>query len=146
MDVEIKNIFNSGLVHSNLSSAGLIGIVIRNLSLPYEGDNISNNYYDTTTSSLGQCVGQYLDYDPVTDISSNKSIPSGFCHPINTDGSQPNYFKNNSTNPPLNQWNFSTIWKTNCTNYPDFVGSTILDPMNRIPGVRGMVTIAQPTP
>ncbi len=144
-DSIIKNVFSVGSISSNITSAGLIGFVTRILSLPYQADNISNNYYDRTVVNQPNCVDQYLEIDDITDTSTLVTTPAIFCTPVNTDGSQPNYFKNNSTNPPLNQWDFTSIWKTNCTNYPDFVGSAGCNPSTPSPSPTPTST-PSPTP
>jgi len=56
--------------------------------------NLSNVYADANVAGTSQCIGN--------GISSNCNQITG----------QPNYFKNNSTNPPLTAWNFSNIWMT----------------------------------
>ncbi|HTE22428.1 MAG TPA: C-type lectin domain-containing protein [Candidatus Limnocylindria bacterium] len=40
------------------------------------------------------------------------------CTAVNTDGSQDDYFINNSTSPPLDDWNFSSVWEAQCDDYP----------------------------
>src|SRR5690606_6378434 len=59
--------------------------------------------------------------DPITHQSE---VGTTSCVPINTDGQQPDYFKNNNTNAPLDQWDFNNIWRTEATDYPTFVGSS----------------------
>lgn len=98
------------------------------------GFNYTNNYYDAGRflSASGSDCGHYLI---VEDNPSNPSLPSvllpsttNSCTPINADNSRPDYFKNNHINPPLNTWDFNTIWKTNLNTYPDFVGSSAPTP------------------
>ena len=102
-----------------------------------EGNSdISNTFYDKTLSELNSC-GQVLELNAAvvmsqsTDIAQSVNVgdlPDGSCTPVNENNTQPNYFKNNTNNAPLNQWNFSTIWKTNYNALPDFIGSTAPTP------------------
>lgn len=69
------------------------------------GFNTSNIYYDQTRVGNSTCANN--------DTES--------CTAVNTDGSQPDYFKNNATNPPLNSWDFSTIWASQAALYPEII-------------------------
>lgn len=40
------------------------------------------------------------------------------CTPVNSNGSNNGYFFNNMSNPPLNQWDFDTVWEANQYFYP----------------------------
>ena len=62
------------------------------------GLDLSTDYFDKTALGTTRCTGD----------NANTT-----CHAVNTDGSQGNYFKNNSTNVPLNQWDFSGVWAVN---------------------------------
>jgi hypothetical protein len=42
------------------------------------------------------------------------------CNAANTGGTQPNYFLNNSTNAPMDEWDFDTIWKNQTGTPPVF--------------------------
>lgn len=65
--------------------------------------DLSSFYVDTDQAGTSQCIGNL--------VASCNSI-SG----------QPNYFKNNSTNPPLNTWDFSNIWNVS-SEFPLFSAS-----------------------
>lgn len=96
----IVNSFSAmAIAATSNSSTAHIGAVIGNTG----GITTTNNFYDRTLSTQGFCLGSGSD-------------PAG-CTPINNNTP---YFKNNSTNPPLNAWNFSTIWKTQAASYPVF--------------------------
>lgn len=82
----------SGFNHTG----GFIGLTQNADDLP----GTSNNYFDA-------------DQAGTTDCSQGISIP---CQPIN---GQPNYFKSNSTNPPLDQWDFTNVWKIT-PEFPEF--------------------------
>jgi len=62
-----------------------------------DGLDLSTDYFDKTAMGTTRCVG-------------NNTITS--CHLVNADGSQGNYFKNNTTNAPLNNWDFTNVWAT----------------------------------
>ena len=48
------------------------------------------------------------------------------CQFVNSDNSQPGYFKNNKVNAPLNEWDFGNVWVVRKDDYPKFVaGATI---------------------
>ncbi len=92
----------------NVIINGLVGFA------PEVGDGgyITNSYYDATRTGQSSCtVGVY------------GSLPDGTdCYVVNENNSQPDYFKKNHTNAPLDQWDFTSIWRTAC-DYPDFVGA-----------------------
>src|SRR5690242_2184110 len=76
--------------------------------------NVTNDYYDinATTLGLGFCVG-------------NEGDAAGLCQGVATSESNADYFKGNSSNTPLNHWNFGTTWSTVVNDYPTlqtFVG------------------------
>lgn len=68
---------------------------------------VENSYYDMERS-LTYCEdgGQTAD-------------PEG-CTGVNGENTNPNYFFNNHTNPPLDQWDFANTWIANETYYPTF--------------------------
>ncbi len=103
---ELTNTFAMGKVtltdNENTYQGGLIG---RNEALSEQVIS-SGNYYDQHRSGQTVCTTDTEEADPLAG-----------CTAVNTSGNQPNYFINNTTNPPLNTWNFSTIWVAN-TNVP----------------------------
>lgn len=68
-------------------------------------NNVRNVYFDNTIAALA-CSGN----------------GSGTCSAISN---LPNYFKNNTTNPPLNSWNFVDLWYTSSGSYPLLYGFTV---------------------
>ncbi len=44
------------------------------------------------------------------------------CTAVNSGNSNPNYFKGDNTNAPLNSWNFTDIWQTSIGGYPTLRG------------------------
>lgn len=79
-----------------------MGALVGNLN----GNTITftNSFYDQTSSGQTYCTG---DGDVVAG-----------CTAVNADGLTPLYFKNNHTNAPFENWDFSTIWRTNANGYP----------------------------
>ena len=61
---------------------------------------ITGNYADTTLAGRANCFG------------GGESEDTAKCTGI---AGQPNYFYNNHTNPPLDQWNFTDLWETTPT-------------------------------
>lgn len=73
------------------------------------GNSITNsisNYFDADLAGTSQCLNSYVGDD---------------CQAV---AGLPDYFKNNSTNPPLDQWDFTAIWKTT-SEYPVFNASAV---------------------
>lgn len=75
---------------------------------PSYGYNFDNTYYDATRTDAGNCIG-YLD-------------ANGSCFAVNEEGEDPDYFINNHTNAPLDEWDFEDdmIWKTQVSTPPVF--------------------------
>lgn len=83
------------------------GLVGRNETMTAER-TFTNNYYDQGGTGQSVCATDDEDGDTLS------------CTVVNADGSQPNYFINNTSNPPLNTWNFEDIWVANQGNTPTF--------------------------
>jgi|GEM_PF-1590888 len=66
------------------------------------GNQTSTSYYDASSNELKNilCTGNEGDTPATITI----------CNPVNRNNSAPNYFFNNTTNPPLNHWDFNQIW------------------------------------
>ena len=83
-------------------TSGFIGLGYVLVSLPdsnYPND-LSSNYFDADQAGTLDCVA---------NLTGNCTGISGL----------PNYFKNNSSNPPLNTWDFTNIWSVN-SEFPLF--------------------------
>jgi len=93
----ISDSYATGLVTGrtvgNPNTGGLTG-------RDYGGGAYLNNYYDQTTTGQVVC----------------DSYSTTACTAVNTINDAPDYFKNNTTNPPLDQWNFSTTWQATAGN------------------------------
>jgi hypothetical protein len=133
--VELINSYASGNVTSLFATAGgLIG----NVEQMYDqGEVISilNNFSVGTASApsdteVGGLIGyneqgdsaayidnNYFDSSNVSNCTDEISAPINNCNGVN-ENLQPNYFKNNEENPPLNAWNFDLHWTTQTSGYP----------------------------
>ncbi len=99
---EIENSFSaSEIVSAGAEIGGLVGYV-------YANNTITNSFYDFIRSgSQALCVG-------LEGAGSNIG-----CTAVNTVGvPNTNYFFNNTTNPPLDTWDFDTVWLEQEGTYP----------------------------
>lgn len=101
---EVNNSFYAGTLDSE-SDTGIIIGYYDDYEEEYSTLSFDNVWYDASKVDGYDCVG-------------NMSVDE--CHAANSDGSQPNYFINNKTNAPMNEWNFTTIWKTQAGTPPVF--------------------------
>lgn len=66
-----------------------------------QGENTitsSGNYYDANRVGFEGCSGNEITLS---------------CSAVNTDGTEPNYFKIDNTRAPLTHWNFASVWGFN---------------------------------
>jgi len=92
----LNNVFAAGEVSADTHGYALIG------SDDGIGDGslaINNSYFDQTVTGQTEASAYDDDVDGWTAV--------------NTDGSESDYFKNNNTNPPLDQWDFENAWNVN---------------------------------
>ena len=85
---------------TNEKIGGLFGFI----GEEYSG--YADNFWDVTATGRASCS------------AGGVTSPDG-CNPENTDGTNSDYFKNNSTNGPLSSWDFGDIWKTVADGYPE---------------------------
>lgn len=101
-DIEIFNNFSVGAVSAPAGEGGFVA------NLNTTGMEFDNNYFDISLSQQTECRA----------VSGTVSGCTG----VNSDGTEQGYFINNSTNPPLDEWNFaSDLWQTQPNDYPCFV-------------------------
>jgi len=100
----VRDIINSANVPD-----GLIPI---NNSPGLNGQNIYN--------ILKDAVNDDENFDPIYETYMLPAFDSLNCVPVNANNSQPDYFKNNKVNAPLNKWNFNSVWVTRKNDYPKF--------------------------
>ncbi len=119
------------------------------ISQPDKIGKVSNVYLDKTNIKVTDCSNATKITDVGKDILSNAyipgpndqnsvpawNIPEGYnqvidsvvgvpaCQYVNDNNSQPLYFINNKSNAPLDQWNFSSVWKVQKNDYPKFVAA-----------------------
>lgn len=129
----LQRTYSSGNVTGYDGAGGLIGGVEE---LEYVGQNLSvsdsfavgavesdDDPYSLIGGTSFTNEGEYLftnNYFDETGTGQSDATPEGNdgATAVNATGSQPDYFKNNSTNPPLDEWDFTTIWKTQASGYP----------------------------
>jgi signal transduction histidine kinase len=86
-------------------------------------------------------INTYFDADRMGTTSCDAILFFTPCTPIT---SQPNYFFNNTTNAPLNTWDFTNVWKTTST-LPVF-GIKTLTTISSIPAERLQPKVTPSTP
>lgn len=103
---ETTNSFAMGKVSvltDESNHGGLIGYTDES---PSDYLTLSNVYYDRTNTDQANCIND-------TDSFSG-------CTAVNVANSQPKYFIDNTSNAPLNTWDFDAIWVTNKGVAPTF--------------------------
>lgn len=141
MTFTIGNSYSWMDITASENIGGLIGYVNE---IDYEeggnyGYEVNNSFYAGALSggeTSGIIIGSYYDFEEeystlafdniwydaskVEGYECVSNVPVDECNAANSDGSQPNYFMNNKTNAPIDQWDFATIWKTNANTPPVF--------------------------
>lgn len=136
----INNSYSWMDVTGDVGYGGLVGSVA---PIDYNGGDsdysVNNSFYAGTITGGeggGIIVGHYGDYEEEFSTFSFDNVwydaqkvdgyecvgtmPMSECNAANASGNQPNYFINNKTNAPMNEWDFSTIWKTQQGTPPVF--------------------------
>ena len=92
-----QNSFAAGSASSPGSDGGVLG---------FDGvlPTFDGTYWDITRTGQSNCV-------------ADGTTATG-CIGVNASSSEANYFLGNSTNPPLNSWNFTSIWQVQTGDYP----------------------------
>lgn len=135
--INIDKSYASGHVSADSDAGGLIGYVDQ-LSNENENLSISDSFAAGlvearegaayaiigSDSYLGGDGNLYLDNVYFDETATNQSYPDyselGDWSPVNNDGDDPDYFKNNSTNSPLDTWDFEDVWVANSDTFPTF--------------------------
>lgn len=101
----VGNSFTTSHISIDADSSSDIGALVANFD---DATDLSNNYFDMAQTGYEACSG--------TETTNEE------CQAINTGGlgdvTDGDYFKNSSTNPPLDTWNFEDIWQTDTNDYP----------------------------
>ncbi len=90
---------------------GIVGASVDSFGSPLAAD-LTSSYFDADQASITNCDSYSL---------SSCNVVLG----------EPNYFFNNTTNPPLNSWDFTNIWQTTST-LPVF-GQSVTQTVSEIP-------------
>ena len=109
---------------------------------PSEADTmLVNNYFDASLSDDVPCANWLEVEDPVdpdADPVLTQSVYNNtvVCYPVNAGNQSPNYFKNNTSNPPLDTWDFSLpVWYSHVAIYPTFTpGESLPGPPRNLGG------------
>jgi hypothetical protein len=113
--LNLTKAYAAGSVSGSDSVGGLVGLFSGFMAETFSAEKITGTggAVGPVTGSFGSgSVGnRYFD----TVITGFSSSPDGSSAITSID-----YFKDNSTNPPFDQWDFTTIWRTNYANYPSF--------------------------
>ena len=130
--VGTADISDSFAVGSIASTASVLGGLVGSLA----NGSITNSFAavsiaSTFPTTVGGLVGgisastitnSYVDIGLSTQGCNSTSDPENpstiDCQTIDSSGEDINYFVNNSSNAPHNQWDFETIWQTNEYFYP----------------------------
>jgi hypothetical protein len=117
LDVNVTKSYAAGSVSGNDNVGGLVGLLNGSMADVFSAEKIISS---SGSGTIGPVTGHVFSamvgnrfFD--TNITGFSSSPDG-SSPV----SDSSYFKGNSTNPPFDQWNFSTLWRTNYANYPSF--------------------------
>ncbi len=100
----LRDSFFAGTINSDASAGSIIGY-----------------YYDDEEALSALTFDSvWYDADKVGDYECVSNMVMGECGAVNADGTQPSYFFNNTTNAPMDEWNFATIWTVNTDTPPTF--------------------------
>lgn len=75
------------------------------------GEFFNNNYYDIEAADQTACYGYAFD-------DAEGSFALGDCNGVNGMDTEPDYFFFNTSNDPLDTWDFDDIWETEEGEYP----------------------------
>lgn len=114
LTLNLSDSYAAGSVSGDNNIGGLVGEQTGNMANAFAAVKVTGN------SAVGPVTGHFIS-GTVGNRYFDTHI-SGFS--FSMDGSSAvtdsNYFKGNSTNPPFDQWDFSTLWRTNYDDYPSF--------------------------
>jgi signal transduction histidine kinase len=108
-----------------------------------------NNYFDASLTVGAPCANWLEVEDQInpgadTVVTASQYDDAAVCKPVNSNNQAPNYFRNNTTNPPLNTWDFTTpVWYSQVATYPTFVlGESLPGPPRNLGGTPTTSSIA----
>lgn len=113
--LNLTNAYAAGSVSGGGAIGGLVGYFDGFMAETFSAEEIHGTgtaVGPVTGDFVGGSVGNRYFDSHVTGFSSSADGSS----PISSSA----YFKDNSSNPPFDQWDFTTIWRINYANYPSF--------------------------
>lgn len=117
--LDLTNAYAVGSVSGGDNIGGLVGLFFGFMAETFAANTITGTggaVGPVTGHFAGGSVGnRYFD----TTITGFASSPDGSSPIANSD-----FFINNTSNPPMSTWNFSTLWRTNYASYPSFAPKT----------------------
>lgn len=136
----IRSYSASALGNGISRAGGLIGT--HNMYMPTTlSDSFSASTMVGSVSSIGGIIGEIDDETPTGATYYDDTRAGGFgacvgnspatpyaCDIVNVGGADPNYFKGNSANTPLDNWDFSSSgpWQTRTGEYPELRSKGLL--------------------
>ena len=137
----IEHSYAAGAITPN-AATGFAGGLVEAITDDTANVSITNSFNDvvfntTNFDNIGGIIGTNQDTNAILDISTNYT--TGICSGVSTENNSSQciflydlnppavgYFGNNSSNPPLNGWNFSSIWQTS-SGYPQLRSGNVSD-------------------
>jgi len=99
-----------------VNNSFVAGHLQTNDSQPPYGIIGNTGWHDVNTVTL---ANNWVD-DSRTQADTDTYEANGDTHSVNVGNTDPDYFFNSHTNPPLNTWDFDTVWVQHETDFPTF--------------------------
>ncbi len=120
----IDRSYASGAVHGGTDTGGLVGkgdTQAGSITQSFQAGHVDGG--PNTGSIIGERAAATLADDYFdADINGLGAVCAGdasnACTFVNGEGSNPNYFINNSENPPFPEWDFNNVWITSTGKLP----------------------------
>jgi len=133
----INSSYAAGTINSSgLEVGGLVGNFSGTMNNVFAAMHITAN--DTTDGGLvggfnaGAITNAFVDADLSVPGCNTGLAPLELtyqCTEVNNNGSNPDYFKDNRTVDPLNDWDFTNTWRVVPNSYPDLKWVRALSPI-----------------
>lgn len=147
----IKNSYSTGMVWCNQSSTSTMGGLVGRFDLANFdiSDSFSTSWViNGGSDAAGAIVGSnalnktfentYYDATSATLLVCSPAPNQNACQSENVDGNDGNYFLNNSTNAPLDSWDFNNLWYVT-SQFPHFLSGMITPGM--VGGLSGVANL-----
>jgi hypothetical protein len=134
----ISNVYTSGTIDNGVTTnmGGIIGLSQASLSNSFSAAKFSGTTADNGAVTANNASGTYTNvyYDKYITNTANMCNFGAVCTgtAVNVGNSNPTYFMNNSTNGPLNTWDFNNVWQTT-SSYPTLRNIALFDDQAGIP-------------